>query len=194
MDERIEKTLDYIEHNLDQPLDLQSLTEIANLSIPQFHRLFKTETGSTPFQLIEKIRMEKAYQLLLAGSKKVHELAYALNYKDYETFSRAFKKHFKMSPDNIKSISVRINQEVPGVKQIMIEVTDEEDEKKIIDYVSQLIKEKELTEHDLEHAHFFMIREKTDNSVNDKVLIKNKYEMYSDQKLWDKIINHDDDK
>lgn len=194
MDDRIEKTLDYIEQNLDKPLDLRSLTEIANLSVPQFHRLFKAETGTTPFQLIEKIRMEKAYQVLLTGSKKVHELAYALNYKDYETFSRAFKKHFKMAPDNIRSISVRINQEVPGVKQIMIEVTDDADEERIIAYINQLIKEKQLTDGDLEQAHFFMIREKTDSSVDDKILIKNKYEMYSDEKIWNKIINSNDDK
>ena len=92
MDKRIKTVLDYIEDHLDRDLPLSKLSKIACLSPSQFHRIFKKATGSTPFQFIEKIKMDKAYRLITCGQATVYELTEQLNYNDYETFSRAFQK------------------------------------------------------------------------------------------------------
>ena len=92
MEDRIKKVLDYIEENLGHSLELKDLAAVACLSPSQFHRQFKRQTGRTPFKFVEEMRMNKAYQLILEEGWMIHELSDQFGYKDYETFSRAFKK------------------------------------------------------------------------------------------------------
>ena len=112
MDTRIRSTLDYIENNLDLSFNLKELAQKACLSPSQFHRVFKKETNRTPHQFIEEIKLNKAYLLLINGTDSVLKIAMDLGYKDYETFSRAFKRLFKFSPDGIRSITAKLKEEI----------------------------------------------------------------------------------
>ena len=112
MDKRIENTLNYIEDNLSSALKLDELSKIACLSTSQFNRLFKQETQQTAFKFIEEMKMAKAYELIGEGQIMIHELALHLGYKDYETLTRAFKKYYFVSPDDLKSIINRVKKEL----------------------------------------------------------------------------------
>ena len=98
MDNRIAPILKYIEQHPQEDLTLRALAAKACVSLPHFHRLFKQTTGQTPFRYIESIRMKMAYELVVSGEVGVQELAIKFNYSDYETFTRAFKKHFELAP------------------------------------------------------------------------------------------------
>ena len=130
MDSRIKSVLDQIEDNLGTDLDLASLAKIACLSASRFHRLFKKETGLTPFKFLEELKMEKAHELLLKGDVLVSEIADALNYNDYETFTRAYKKYYGLSPDDLKSIAssvrLQINPQTEAGSEIVIRTVDSE--------------------------------------------------------------------
>lgn len=64
---RINRVIDYIENNLDQPLPLEQLADVALFSKFHFHRVFYAMVRETPGQFVQRLRIEKAARLLLAN-------------------------------------------------------------------------------------------------------------------------------
>jgi AraC family transcriptional regulator len=95
---RINKTFDYIEVNLDKPLTLGELAAVANFSKFHFNRIFHAVTGETPFQFIQRVRIEKAAMVISTQRKKsISEIAFQYGFSDIAVFSRNFKSHFKIT-------------------------------------------------------------------------------------------------
>lgn len=96
---RINKTLDYIESNLDNQFTLDELALVANFSKFHFHRIFLGVIGETPFQFINRLRLQRATTFLMMNQRlSVSELAVQCGYTDISVFSRNFKQHFGTSP------------------------------------------------------------------------------------------------
>ena len=64
---RINRIFDYIESNIEKPMTLEELATIANFSKFHFNRIFHSVVGETPFQLILRLRLEKAASLILTN-------------------------------------------------------------------------------------------------------------------------------
>ena len=60
--------------------------------------IFKTETGMTIFDYMTQIRMEAAAKLILNGEAKIQEVAQAVGYNNTQSFTRLFKKTYRMTP------------------------------------------------------------------------------------------------
>lgn len=101
MDPRIQQLQQYIKENLHQPLSRVQLAEEACLSPVHFDRCFKVATGLTPALYIEIHKVKEGLELLKEGMQ-VQEVAYQLGFLNYETFSRAFKKHCKIAPADLQ--------------------------------------------------------------------------------------------
>lgn len=96
---RINRTFDYIEKNLWRQLTLDELAEAANFSRYHFNRLFHALVGETPFQFINRVRLEKAASLLiLKPGDSVSAIACQCGFSDLSIFSRNFKTYFGASP------------------------------------------------------------------------------------------------
>lgn len=72
MDQRIHKIQDLLAQHLEKPLTIEAIAEAVHMSPRNVTRLFKKTTHITPGQYIEKLRVEKAIQLLTDG----HKVAY----------------------------------------------------------------------------------------------------------------------
>ncbi|WP_041738428.1 hybrid sensor histidine kinase/response regulator transcription factor [Echinicola vietnamensis] len=95
----LENAREYIEHNLEsEDLDVDSLAKKLNMSRPQFYRKIKGLTDKSAAEFITSFRMEKASKLLRSGEFNVSETAYKVGYNLPNNFSRAFIKHFGVSP------------------------------------------------------------------------------------------------
>ena len=196
MDDRIKRVLDYVEDNLSLFPSLNDLSRIACLSPSQFHRTFKKVTDRTPFKFIEEIKMNKAYDQILKGNAKVHELASDMGYNDYETFSRAFKKYFKFSPDDLKGVASKV-LEVSLVEkpEELIIASFEEDvtEETLVDHLKQLIKDRQFSQEDIDNAEIFKIIKKGDSVKDSKNLVKNKFEVIREKKIWEILVQKQTD-
>ena len=191
MEDRIKIVLDHIEDNLGTSLELNDLAAVACLSPSQFHRQFKRQTGRTPFKFVEELKMNKAYQMILEETWMIHELSDRFGYKDYETFSRAFKKYFQFSPDDLKAIveGIRANISEEGEHELMIFMLDESS--KDIDLSEQLkdfLKEKNMKMPDLDQARVFKITPKDLVPERKSHLIKNKFALTQEDKLWKTLL------
>lgn len=95
---RIDKALKQIHGNYQEPMDVQKLAGLVNMSVSAFHRAFKEVTASSPIQYIKKIRLNKARDLLAFQGLRVNEAATVVGYESATQFSREFKRYFGNSP------------------------------------------------------------------------------------------------
>lgn len=95
---RINKTLDYIDINIENPMTLGELASVANFSKYHFNRIFHSIVGETPFQFIQRVRIEKAAMLMLTNRKMtISEVALRCGFTDISVFSRNFRGCFGVS-------------------------------------------------------------------------------------------------
>lgn len=97
--ERMDRVLDYIDHNLDAPFALDELCSVANFSKYHFHRQFSEFAGMTVFKFISRKRMKRAaYQLMFRGEVSITNIAFDAGFENPEAFSKAFKRENGVSP------------------------------------------------------------------------------------------------
>ncbi len=99
---RLFKVLDYIDDNLDRSLGLEELASVAHFSSFHFHRIFRGMTGETLGGYIRRRRLEEAASRLTNGEVSVTDIALDFGFENSESFSRAFKSHFGVSPSQFR--------------------------------------------------------------------------------------------
>jgi AraC family transcriptional regulator len=95
---RINHVMEYIEKHFNEPINLNSMAEVAHFSPFHFHRIFSILVGETPATFVQRIRIEKAAQQLKDYPRKsIGDIAFDCGYSSMALFSRTFKKHFSTS-------------------------------------------------------------------------------------------------
>lgn len=90
---------DYMEKNYgDCNLSLSSICAYLNISTSNFSSAFKAATGSTFMDVLIRIRMRKAKELLEVTDLKNYEIAERVGFNDPHYFGTAFKKMTGKSP------------------------------------------------------------------------------------------------
>lgn len=93
--QRIDSALDYIDHNLSGELDLAVVAQAAGFSPYHFHRIFSAMVGETLQYYINRLRMEKAANLLeKSAHASMTEVAFGCGFRSSSAFARSFKKYF----------------------------------------------------------------------------------------------------
>ncbi|WP_284036553.1 AraC family transcriptional regulator [Neobacillus sp. 114] len=104
----IERTLDYIEESLNEQLTLEKLAEIACFSPFHYHRVFQAMVGESVMDYVRKRRLTFAAERLFYTDEKVINIAIDAGFQYQESFNRAFKNFYGVSPKqyrNAKRIS-----------------------------------------------------------------------------------------
>jgi AraC-like DNA-binding protein len=94
----IEMTQDYMVQHYQEPLTLESLAQLAGLSVSHYSRLFKKLIGYSPIDYLTHIRMDRAKELLVLSDYRLKSIANSVGYDDEFYFSRIFKKVVGVSP------------------------------------------------------------------------------------------------
>lgn len=103
--QRIQKSLDFIEDHLDQPLTIELCAKEAYLSVSGFYRLFQSVVGYNVKEYIRRRRLTAAYYDLLTSNLGVLDTAIKYDYTSADSFTRAFKKQFGHLPSKVKTVS-----------------------------------------------------------------------------------------
>lgn len=94
----LQKALDYIEENIKEDISLEQLSELCNYSPHHFHRIFQSIIGIPVADYIRKRKLSKAANDIITTDKNILEIAIDYGFNSNETFSRAFKKIFDITP------------------------------------------------------------------------------------------------
>lgn len=99
---RINRVFNYIDENLESDLSLDVVAGVAFFSPFHFHRIFKIITQETLNDYVKRRRIEKSASDLLHKTITATEVAHKYGFSNISSFSRAFKKHFGISPTKFK--------------------------------------------------------------------------------------------
>ena len=88
----------YIEQNIHREITLQELADKVYFNPTYFIRRFKILWGVAPMKFVNKVRIEKAKQLLINKDLSVSMVAEKCGFKSLHYFSRAFKQEEGISP------------------------------------------------------------------------------------------------
>jgi AraC family transcriptional regulator len=96
---RMHRVLAYIDQHLEQPINLNTLAEVAHFSPFHFHRLFSAWMGETFGDYLRRRRVEVAAMRLAAQPRtRILNIALSVGFGSAEAFTRAFKNRFGCSP------------------------------------------------------------------------------------------------
>jgi AraC family transcriptional regulator, arabinose operon regulatory protein len=88
----------YMNACIDKPLKLQDISSYTGYSSRHLYRLFLKETGYSPMQYFQRMKIERACVYLSNGNYKVNQVARILGFKDSGHFSKLFTKIKKVPP------------------------------------------------------------------------------------------------
>ncbi|MCX2561246.1 DJ-1/PfpI family protein [Acetobacter farinalis] len=100
--DRIRMALAFARDHLVEPLPIERLAEAARLSVRQFGRAFRRQTGETPAKAVERLRVEAACSRLQGGSEPIEQIAKAVGFSDPERMRRAFVKLHGHPPQAVR--------------------------------------------------------------------------------------------
>lgn len=95
---KVEAILNYINEEYYKSLSSQVLEEKFACNFDSMNRMFKKITGSTIFSYLNKVRMERAKELLSTTSLSIGEIGERVGFVDIYYFSKVFKKHTGVAP------------------------------------------------------------------------------------------------
>lgn len=101
----IEEALHMIQYNFDKKITVASVAAALFLNPSYFARLFRSKTGLSPKEYIDRERIRKACYILTTGSAPICEVAASVGINDQMYFARLFKKKTGMTPTEYRAKS-----------------------------------------------------------------------------------------
>jgi AraC family transcriptional regulator len=93
-----------MEEHLTDKIEMEELSRIAYLSPFYFQRLFNRLVGKTVMEYIKLRRLANAADyLILNRESRIKDVAYQFGFENHETFTRAFKSVYGMTPESYRS-------------------------------------------------------------------------------------------
>jgi AraC family transcriptional regulator len=110
---RFEQVFAYIEQHLDSPLTVEQLSDVACFSRFHFHRQFSLFCGISISRYITLMRLKRAsFRLVSDPQERVINIALDAGFENPESFSRAFKNTFGLTPSEFRKDPVWVDWHV----------------------------------------------------------------------------------
>ena len=105
--EKFRKTapvIDYIKKNYKEPISLDELAELIDVSKSYLCRVFKEAYSMTPINYLLNYRIDRAKQLLISTDMKMRLLCDEVGFNDTSYFCMAFKRSEGMTPEEFRNL------------------------------------------------------------------------------------------
>jgi|GEM_PF-1350395 len=107
--ERIQSSIDFIEENLYERINLEDAAKAALMSLSSFYAVFSNILGTTVKGYIRKRRLSLSALELVNSNYTILNIALKYQYYSSEAYSRAFKKLYSLSPKDYRLRGVYID-------------------------------------------------------------------------------------
>jgi AraC-like DNA-binding protein len=101
--QRLKKVLDYIMGHYKNPIGLEEIAGIANMSATAFCRFFKQQTGKTFTRFMNEIRVGRACQLLAESEMSITVVVYECGFGNQSHFNDLFYKIKNCTPRDYRN-------------------------------------------------------------------------------------------
>lgn len=101
--ERLNRVMEHMQANFGDNVRVQTLADLAGLSVAQLERHFRRVFQVTPQQLLTKLRIEAAMRLL-HGEDSIAAIGQQCGFADQSAFARQFKATVGMTPRDYRTL------------------------------------------------------------------------------------------
>ncbi|WCN37719.1 helix-turn-helix domain-containing protein [Aneurinibacillus uraniidurans] len=105
---RIKQGIAYIEDHLKEDISLDQVARQSAFSTYYFHRLFQSIVGINVADYVRKRRLTAAAYELISTERRILDIALDYRFLTQESFTRAFKKMFYMTPGRYRTYSLQV--------------------------------------------------------------------------------------
>ncbi|HEV7765262.1 MAG TPA: AraC family transcriptional regulator [Thermoanaerobaculia bacterium] len=95
---RVAKAVSWLQSNFDQPVNVDDLASLVNMSVSSFHRQFKSVTAMSPLQYQKALRLQEARRLMLTTMMDAGSASRRVGYVSASQFSREYGRFFGTAP------------------------------------------------------------------------------------------------
>lgn len=99
--ERINRICQYVEQHYTEPIDIQSVADLASLTIPAFSRYFKRMTHLTFTDFVNEYRVNQARRLL-HSARTVADVGFAVGFNNLSHFNKTFRAITGQTPSGYR--------------------------------------------------------------------------------------------
>lgn len=96
------RVLEYIESNLSCQLTLSKLSEIADLSVHHFARMFKQTVGLAPYRYVLERRLELAKMMLRSAKTSLVDISLCTGFDSQSHFTSTFRRMVGATPSEFR--------------------------------------------------------------------------------------------
>lgn len=153
----IQRSLDYIEENLQTEITATELAKAAGFSLFHYYRLFQQATGLPVMQYILRRRLLHGVYAMMQGSTKIHA-ALLYGFDTYAGFYKAFCREFGATPSEfLKSSRAKRPYRIDITKEEHMTVTHKK--------ASQILHNWNLEDETITDIYYEGTKNKNDNAV-----------------------------
>lgn len=98
----VSQAIRYIENNLDNKLDLETVATALHYSKYHLHRIFTKIVGLTIHEYVQRRQLTEAAKLLVFSKRPIIEIALISGYESQQAFTSIFKAMYKMTPADFR--------------------------------------------------------------------------------------------
>lgn len=95
---RITKAISWLRANFAQPMKVEELAEMVNMSVSSFHEHFKSVSSMSPLHYQKVLRLQEARRLMLSTMMDAGTASQRVGYLSASQFSREYSRFFGNAP------------------------------------------------------------------------------------------------
>ncbi len=101
-DSQVLRAQQFIEKKYAEIGCIEEIAGEVGISPRHFIRRFKNATGDPPLKYLQRVRIDKARELLETTRDNVDQITWAVGYQDISSFGRLFKQYTRLSPSTYR--------------------------------------------------------------------------------------------
>ncbi|MCK4750803.1 MAG: helix-turn-helix domain-containing protein [Bacteroidales bacterium] len=101
---RVNRIHEFLMKNYQNEIDLEEVAEIVHMAPASVCRFFKSSTGLTVFEYLNKIKIDYSCQLLLNTDLNIVDISYDCGFNNLSHFNKQFKKFIGNTPTQFRKI------------------------------------------------------------------------------------------
>jgi signal transduction histidine kinase/DNA-binding LacI/PurR family transcriptional regulator/AraC-like DNA-binding protein len=98
----VKRALAYLHQNYARALSRWEIAEAVGVSEDYLSRVFSRELGLSPWDYLNRYRIQRAKELLRRTDASIRSIAYQIGFRDQAYFSRVFRKQTGFSPNEFR--------------------------------------------------------------------------------------------
>lgn len=100
-------SIDYIHRHFKKPINIETLAKVEHYHPVYYSNWFKKQTGKSPKQYIDELRLKEAKTLLLTTDRSITNISEEVSFVNSSSFTRWFNRLEGIAPQNYRKLNNR---------------------------------------------------------------------------------------